>query len=79
MKRNERGEWSGVLVEFFKRMVMVIVIAMVSFVLVGCDVTADDPHGLVEKDLKLSDGRTVICVQNDRGNSLSCDWGHAVK
>lgn len=46
---------------------MVIVIVTVSFVLVGCDVTADDPHGLVEKDLKLSDGRTVICVQNDRG------------
>lgn len=54
---------------------MVIVIVTVSFVLVGCDVTADDPHGLVEKDLKLSDGRTVICVQNDRGNSASCDWG----
>ena len=54
MKRNERGEWSGVLVEFFKRMVMVIVIAMVSFVLAGCDVSADDPNGLVEKNLKLS-------------------------
>lgn len=48
-------------------------------VLVGCDVTADDPHGLVEKNLKLSDGRTVICVQNDRGNSISCNWEHAVK
>ena len=54
VKRNERGEWSGVLVEFFKRMVMVIVIAMVSFVLAGCDVSADDPNGLVEKNLKLS-------------------------
>ena len=64
---------------FVRKLMAVLVLAAVSFVMSGCDTSSDDIHGLTEKNLKLSDGRIVTCIQNDRGNSISCDWDHTVK
>ena len=44
----------------------------------GCAMSSSGPHDLVGSQLDLPDGRTVTCVQNARGNVLSCDWDHAV-
>lgn len=65
--------------KFVKRLTAALTIVAISITMAGCDASADDPHELIEKNLKLSDGRTVTCVQTNRGNNLSCDWDHTAE
>ena len=65
------------MMKFIGGTAVVVAVVAVTFMSAGCDTSGGNPHGLSGVDVPLDDGRTVTCVQNARGNVLSCDWDHA--